>query len=118
MWSGHNINMYFDNIETTEIREQLTRYENKSDINKNNAEFNNLVDKVKERNNPNELIRVVNLLAKFGHAREKKMEKEQNPHKKNSYPKVILPYYKKAVELGDNVADLTTLKERIKELEK
>lgn len=118
MWEGHNINMYFDNIETIEIREQLTRYENKSDINKNNAEFNNLVDKVKERNNPNELIRAVNLLAKFGQVRDKKMELEQNLHKKNSYPNIILPYYKKAVELGDNIADMTSLKDRIKELEK
>jgi len=118
MWAGHNINMYFDNIETIEIREQLTRYENKSDINKNNAEFNNFVDKVKERNNPNELIRAVNLLAKFGQVRDKKMELEQNPHKKNSYPNIILPYYKKAVELGDNIADMTSLKDRIKELEK
>lgn len=118
MWAGHNINMYFDNIETIEIIEQLTRYENKSDINKNNAEFNNVVDKVKERNNPNELIRAVNLLAKFGHVRDKKMELEQNPHKKNSYPNIILPYYKKAVELGDNIADMISLKERIKELEK
>lgn len=118
MWAGHNINMYFENIETIEIREQLTRYENKSDINKNNAEFNNLVDKVKERNNPNELIRAVNLLAKFGQVRDKKMETEQNLHKKNSYPSIILPYYKKAVELGDSIADMTSLKERINELEK
>jgi len=118
MWAGHNIDMYFANIETIEIGEQLSRYEKKAEINQNNAEFDNLVDKVKERNIPNELIRVVNLLAKFGQAKDNKMKSEQNEFKKKSYPKFILPYYKKAVELGDAIADMTSLKNRIKELEK
>jgi len=118
MWEGHNINMYFDNIEIIEISEQLKRYENKADIIKNNAEFNNLVEKVKERNKPNEIIRAVNLLAKFGQSKDQKMQTEQNDDKKNSYQNIILPYYKKAVELGDNIADMTSLKERIIELGK
>ena len=118
MWAGQNIEIYFANIETIEIGEQLSRYEKKAEINLNNAEFVNLVDKVKERNNPQELIRAVNLLAKFGQAKESKMNSEQNEYKKKSYLKFILPYYKKAVELGDNISDLTSLKDRIKELEK
>lgn len=118
MWAGQNIDMYFENIETIEIKDQLTRYENKEDIKKSNTEFHNLVDKVKERNNPHEMIRVVNLLAKFGEVRDKKMQAEGNKDKKNSYPKIILPYYKKAVELGNHLSDMTPLKNRIKELEK
>ena len=85
---------------------------------KSNIEFHNLIDKVKERNNPHELIRAVNLLTKFGEVRDKKMQAEQNQYKKNSYPKIILPYYNKAVELGNDITDMTNLKERIKELEK
>lgn len=118
MWAGQNINMYFEQIETIEIKDQLTRYENKEDIKKSNTEFHNLVDKVKERNNPIEIIRAVNLLAKFGEVRDKKMQAEKNVHKKNSYPKIILPYYEKAVELGNHLTDMSSLKYRIKELKK
>ncbi|MDQ0064250.1 hypothetical protein [Chryseobacterium lathyri] len=117
MWEGQNINFYFDNLETIEIREQLSRYENKADINKNDSEFHNMIDKVKERNNAAELIRAVNLLAKFGQVRDKNMQAEQNLYKKSSFPSIILPYYTKAVELGDSIADMSTLKERIKELQ-
>jgi hypothetical protein len=118
MWAGQNINMYFENIETIEIKDQLTRYENKDDIKKSDTEFHNLVDKVKERNNPHEIIRAVNLLAKFGEVRDKKMQAEENEHKKNSFPKIILPYYEKAVELGNDLTDMKSLKDRIKELKK
>jgi len=118
MWAGHNINIYIENVETIEIKDQLTRYENKEDIKKSNKEFHNLVDKVKERNNPHEIIRAINLLVKFGEVRDKKMQAEENSYKKNNYPKIILPYYKKAVELGNHSTDMTSLKNRIKELEK
>jgi hypothetical protein len=118
MWAGQNINMYFENIETIEIKDQLTRYESKSDINKSDADFQNLVDKIKEKNIPQEIIRAVNLLAKFGEVRDNKMKGEENEFKKNSFPKIILPYYKKAVELGDKLTDMTSLKDRIKEIEK
>ncbi len=99
-WAGHNINMYFDRIEDIEIDEQLQRFESKDDITKNNIEFFNLVDKVKERNNTNELVRATQLLLKFGDARKSKMDVEENPFKKKSYPKIILPYYRLALEIG------------------
>ena len=37
MWAGHNINMYFEKVETIEIDDQLTRYENKDDIKKSRS---------------------------------------------------------------------------------
>lgn len=117
MWEGQNINLYFDNLETIEIREQLSRYENKADINKSDAEFHNIIDKVTERNIPTEMIRAVNLLAKFGQARDEKMQAEQNLYKKSSFPNIILPYYTRAVELGENISDMSVLKQRIKELQ-
>ena len=108
-WAGHNINMYFDRIEDIEIDEQLQRFENKEDITKNNTEFFNLVDKVKERNDPNELVRATQLLLKFGDVGKTKMDSEENPYKKKSFPKIILPYYRKALEIGEpyfkNVAE-------------
>ncbi|QTE24253.1 hypothetical protein [Polaribacter cellanae] len=99
-WAGHNINMYFDRIEDIEIDEQLQRFENKDDITKNNADFFNLVDKVVERNNANEIVRATQLLLKFGDIRKTKMDTEENIYKKRSFPKMILPYYRKALEIG------------------
>jgi hypothetical protein len=118
MWAGHNIRMYFDNLETIEVREQLSRYENKNDIVKNDSEFQNLIDKVIERKDPNEIGRATHLLVKFGNVRYQKMVDEQNPHKKQSFPKIILPYYKRAAEIGSQLFDTTELKKRIAELEK
>lgn len=40
----------------------------------------------------------------------------KNEHKKKSYPKIILLYYEKAVEVGDKYFDLTELKKAITEL--
>lgn len=77
MWMGQNINIYFDNIETIEVREQLKRYDNKIDINKNDSEFNNLIDKVKERQVPAELQKATQLLLKFGDLRYDKMDNDE-----------------------------------------
>ncbi len=117
MWAGRNINMYFDNIETIEIKDQLSRYENKDDINKSDIEFQNLNDKIKERQDPTEIQRATQLLVKFGNVRYKKMNEEQNPYKKQSFPKIILPYYQRAAEIGSQIFDMTELNKRIKELE-
>ncbi|KAA1241017.1 hypothetical protein [Aquimarina sp. RZ0] len=117
MWTGKNITMYFPNLETIEIGELLRRYEDKDDIRKNNSEFFNLIDKIAERNNPNEKLRGTMLLVKFGNVRYEKMEAQQNEHKKNSFPKIILPYYKQAIELGGNIIDPAPIKKLIKELE-
>lgn len=116
MWMGQNINIYMDNIETIEVNEQLKRYENKIDINKNDSEFQNLIDKVKERQIPNEVQKATRLLLKFGNLRYDKMDLEENEHKKKSYPKIILLYYEKAVEIGEKYFDITELKKGIAEL--
>ncbi|HWZ21682.1 MAG TPA: hypothetical protein VNW06_03460 [Cytophagaceae bacterium] len=116
MWTGLNITYNSQNIETIEIKQQLTRYEGKADINKTNFEFQNLVDKVSERKKQDEVDRIIGLLIKFGNVRFQKMSDEINPHKKASYPKIILPYYKQAVEFKTTI-DLTEIKKKIKELE-
>ena len=77
MWAGHNIRISAADKETIEIGEQLSRFENKDDITKNNAEFFNLVDKVSERKQQNEINRAASLLIKFGDVRYQKMQDEQ-----------------------------------------
>ncbi len=117
-WAGHNITMNFARIEDIEIDEQLSRFETKEDITKNNADFFNLIDKVKERNNPLELRRATLLLLKYGDVRKDKMDAEENPFKKKSFPKIILPYYRKALEIGENIfQDIDEFKKTISELE-
>lgn len=118
MWAGHNIRMYSENIETIEITEQLTRYENKADINKSDTEFHNLVEKVVERKRANEIARATLLLVKFGDLRFKKMVNEENQFKRESYPKFILPFYKRAIEIGAQLFDTKEIKKRIEMLEK
>lgn len=117
MWAGHNINIYFDNIETIEIRDSLIRYEGKDDINKSDYEFQNLVDKIIERNIPQEIARATNLLLKFGDARFQKMLAEQNGYKQKSFPRIILPFYRQAVEIGSQIVNLDLVKRNIKKLE-
>lgn len=116
MWIGCNIMFNLKNKETIEIREQLSRFENKDDITKNNTEFFNLIDKISERKQQNEINRAVTLLIKFGDIRYQKMLDEENIHKKQSFPKIILPYYKQAIQLNSQI-DLTEIHKRIKELE-
>lgn len=117
MWIGNNINMYFENLETIEVRDGLTRYLNKDDINKNDMEFHNLVDKVMERQVPEEIAAATDLLMRFGDARFKRMEEEENIWKKKSMPKIILPYYRRAVEIGSKIFDMTQVRKRIEILE-
>jgi hypothetical protein len=118
MWAGLNIDQYFENIETIEIKEQLSRYEQKADIHKSNTDFFNLVDKISERGIPIEIQRVVNLLIKFGDVRFKKMMDEQNPHRRKSFPNIILPYYNKAVETGAPLFDMSSIRIKITDVEK
>lgn len=117
MYAGHNITFNMPNVETIEIDDQLKRYENKDDIHQSDVEFHNLVEKVSDRRQPNEIARATNLLLKFGGLRHKKMEQEQNPFKKQSFPKFILPFYKKAVEIGSALFDTTPIKKAMEELE-
>jgi hypothetical protein len=109
--------MSFENIETIEIQDSLTRYEKKQDINRSDLEFENLVDKILERNNPDEIYRATLLLVKFGNERLKKMVAEKNEFKKRNFPKIILPFYMKAVEIGSKIMDMKDVKENIKTLE-
>ena len=106
IWAGHNIRFSHTDVETLEIREQLTRFENKPNIKRKDYEFNNLVDKVKERNRQDEIARAILLLVKFGDARFSAMEAETNQFKKGSYPKMIVPFYEKAIEINKRQFDL------------
>jgi len=117
MWAGHNIRIDFANIETIEINESLTRYENKADITRNDWEFQNLVDKILERKDAKEIFRVTHLLVKFGDARLQKMIAEGNSFKQRNFPKIILPFYRQAVEVGSHIMDMTTVMRNIKKLE-
>lgn len=117
VFSGHNLNFNFVSIEQIEIDEQLNYYENKGDIRLTDAAFFNLIDKVAERGRANELLRAINLLIKTGDIKETAMNAESNPHKKKSFPKMILPFYNKAFELLTGHGDTKQLAAKIKELE-
>jgi hypothetical protein len=116
-WAGHNIVMYFDNLETIEVREGIQRHVNKDDIRKSDAEFENLISKIRDRKIPQELVAATQLLVKFGEAREAKMDAETNQFKKRSFLKIILPFYRQAVETGQDLIDTTELKKKVRELE-
>lgn len=118
MWAGHNIRFDFSNIETIEIRESLSRYESKEDINRSDREFENLVDKILERKNVDEIYRATHLLVKFGDIRLKKMVAETNGFKQRNFPKIILPFYRQAVEVGSKIMDMTQVNKNIETLEK
>lgn len=116
-WAGHNITVYYDSIETIEVREGIERYDSKPHIKRHDAEFQNLVSKVKERNIPQEVVASVQLLVKFGAAREAMMERETNPFKKKKIPKTIIPFYQQAVDIGEGLVDTNAIKTKIQELE-
>lgn len=117
MWSGYNIRINTPSVETIEIEESLSRYENKEDITRSDMEFQNLIDKVIDRNKPEEIYRATHLLVKFGNVRIKKMVAEENPFKKNNYPYIILPFYRQAVEIGSQIMDMAQVKKNISVLE-
>jgi len=117
MWAGHNIHMTFADVETIEISDSLTRYETKDDIKRCDLEFQNLVDKIQERKQPSEIKRATRLLVKFGDARFLKMVTEMNEFKQRTYPKVILPFYRQALEIGSQIMDMAEVKNKIKTLE-
>jgi len=117
MWIGQNIRINFENVETIEIGESLTRYEKKDDIKRSDSEFQNLVDKIIERKRSDEIYRATHLLVKFGQARVQKMIAEKNGFKQKSFAKMILPFYRQAVEIGSQIMDMTTIKQNIIVLE-
>ncbi|MGH2647803.1 MAG: hypothetical protein ACRDE8_09565, partial [Ginsengibacter sp.] len=117
MWAGQNIRINFANVETIEIQDSLTRYEKKDDITRSDWEFQNVVDKVIERKQPQEIYRATHLLVKFGDVRLKKMIAETNGFKQRNFPKIILPFYRQAVEIGSQIMDMTQVKKNIETLE-
>lgn len=117
LWAGQNITFSHTKIETIEIRESITRYEEKDDINKSDREFENLVDKIIERGDATEIHRATSLLIKFGDVRLQKMIAETNGYKQRNFPKIILPFYKQAVEIGSKIMDMTLVKKNIEKLE-
>lgn len=117
MWAGHNIRINFANVETIEIQDSLSRYEKKDDITRSDWEFQNVVDKVIERKQPQEIYRATHLLVKFGDIRLKKMIAETNGFKQRNFPKIILPFYRQAVEVGSQIMDMTQVKKNIETLE-
>lgn len=117
MWAGQNIRINFANVETIEIQDSLTRYEKKDDITRSDWEFQNVVDKVIERKQPQEIYRATHLLVKFGDVRLKKMIAETNGFKQRNFPKIILPFYRQSVEIGSQIMDMTQVKKNIETLE-
>jgi hypothetical protein len=118
MFAGHNIRLNFANVEILEINDQLRRYEEKSDIHQSDVEFHNMVEKIMDRRNNGEIARATVLLLKFGNLRYEKMLKEENPFKRRGYPKFILPFFNKAVEIGSSFFDTSEIKKLIVKLEK
>lgn len=117
-WCGHNIRMNMARIEDIEIDDQLKRYENKDDIVKNDMDFLNLIDKIVEKQDSRNIRRATILLLKYGDVRVAKMKAEENPYKKKSFPKMILPYYRLALEIGSHVfRDVQEFKKTIAGLE-
>jgi hypothetical protein len=113
MFEGHNIVFNSPSIEQIELHEQLNRYNGKDDIHQNDSEFHNAVERVIERSIPDELQFAVQLLLKFGDIRFKKMEAEENPFKKKSFSKFILPFYEKAILIAKGKTDTSELEMKI-----
>lgn len=105
MYQGRNIRFNMPNVETVEIDEQLTRYEGKDNIHHSDVEFHNLVEEISIRKEPGEIFRATNLLLKFGALRQQKMDNEENFFKKRSFPKYIIPFYRKAIQIGNGLFD-------------
>ncbi|WP_409415727.1 hypothetical protein [Flavobacterium sp. PS2] len=114
-WTATNINFSFPQQETIEIDEALRRYESKQDIKTSNAEFNNLVDKITERRFEREMIRIIDLLVKYGNEKYDKWKNETNNFKKESIKKLPLPFYEKVIEINQHL-DTNEILKRISEL--
>lgn len=105
-WTCLNMRMSRPDLETIDINQQLLRYTNKEDITETALEFNNMIEKILERNIMEELFIGTELLRKFGNVRYQKMINETNEYKKKSFSKIILPYYKRAEILDSKILSL------------
>lgn len=115
MWQAMNIRINMGDKEAIEIDERLTRYEKKSKINISDVEFNNLGDKIIDRNLDKEMKRLVELFIRFGDKKYGDWNTEANTYRKASLAKDILPYYQKADLLNKHI-DPKEMRARIKEL--
>lgn len=119
MFMAYNISIDFQAIESIEIDEQLKRYESKDTIHQSDVEFMNLMEKIKDRGIEKEIGRATALLFKFADVRESMMKQETNEYKRRSYPKHILPFLRKALEIGRlDLKTVVPLREKIANLEK
>lgn len=117
-WAAHNLRFNLSSTETLEIADQLTRFEAKTHVFKNDAAFNNLLDVIKDRNRDEEIARAIQILINYGNHKHGEMNREQNLHKKKSLPKGIIPFFQKALELASEKFDVSGLNKRIAELER
>jgi hypothetical protein len=115
MWQAMNIRFSVSDKEAIEIDERLIRYERKPKIYISDVEFNNLGDKIIERNLDSEMKRFVGLFIRFGDKKYEDWKVEINPYRKASLPKDIITYYQKA-DLLNKHTDSKMIKARIKEL--
>lgn len=115
MWQAMNIMFNPHDKEGVEIGERLTRYEGKPKINISDVEFNNLGEKIIERDLDAEMRRLVELYVKFGDLKYDEWTTEQNLFRKASLPKYVLPYYQKA-DLINKHLNPKQMRNRIKEL--
>ncbi len=44
------------------------------------------------------------------------MDNEENPFKKRSFPKYIIPFYEKAIEIGNGLFDRKPIQDEIEKL--
>lgn len=117
-WAGHNINLNLASTEALEIADQLSRFESKTHVVKNDTAFNNLLEIIKDRGREDELARAIQVLINYGNHKHREMDDEQNHHKRNSLPKGIIPFFQKALDLSNGKFELSGLNKRIVDLEK
>jgi hypothetical protein len=121
MWTAMNLEMLMPRVEDIEVDQRLSRFEAKPDNNTKDSEFMNLIDKVAQRRNPPEVIRMINLFTKFANARFKKWKEEPNQLKKPSLKKYAIEYLQMIVDLVDKLkaaVDISEVKAAIEQLEK
>ncbi len=113
IFEAFNMRFNFPTEDTIIIREQINRYINKDDIHQSDVEFQNLVDKIVDRKQSEEIRIITQLLIKFGDIRYEKMMIEENFYKKESFIKHIIPFYERAIKVGKNVVDLSIVVEKL-----
>lgn len=118
IFEAFNMRFNFPTEDTIIIREQINRYLNKDDIHQSDVEFQNLVDKIVDRKEPEEIRIISQLLIKFGDIRYEKMINEENFYKRRSFIKYIMPFYERAIEIGKDEIDLNVINQKVNQLKR